>query len=139
MKRSLFLSLLISALILTGCQASAPTTSPKDTTEASASENTQVQEKIFTMSGVNFAFLMDGEENPTITVKKGDTVRIEFTSDDGFHDWVVDEFNAATEQVRPGSPTSVTFVADEAGSFEYYCSVGSHRENGMKGMLVVEE
>ena len=30
------------------------------------------------------------------------------------------------------------FTADKVGSFEYYCSVGSHRSMGMKGVLKVE-
>lgn len=35
--------------------------------------------------------------------------------------------------------TSVTFVADETGTFEYYCSVGNHRGQGMIGKLIVED
>ena len=34
--------------------------------------------------------------------------------------------------------TSVTFTVDEAGSYEYFCSIGNHREQGMSGMLIVE-
>lgn len=85
------------------------------------------------VAGVNHAF--DVKE---IRVKEGDTVTIEFTSTDGFHDWVIDEFNAKTAQVRPGTPTQVTFVADKKGTFEYYCSVGNHRAMGMVGKLIVE-
>lgn len=95
--------------------------------------------KTFVMTGENFKFVMDGEDNPTITVNKGDTVRIEFTSTQGFHDWVVDEFNAATQKVQSPDSTFVEFVADQTGQFEYYCSVGSHRANGMWGTLIVEE
>ena len=90
-------------------------------------------EVTFEVSGKNFAF--DVEE---IRVKEEDTVTINFTSESGFHDWVVDEFDAATQQVRTDGKTSVTFVADKAGSYEYYCSVGSHRASGMVGTLIVE-
>jgi plastocyanin len=89
--------------------------------------------KVFNVKGVNYGF--DVKE---IRVKKGDTVTIEFESTDGFHDWTVDAFGAATDKVQPGTPASVTFVADEAGTFEYYCSVGQHRAHGMVGKLVVE-
>jgi len=65
-------------------------------------------------------------------------VRIEFTSISGIHDWTVDEFFAATDRVSDGEITAVEFVADKKGTFEYYCSVGRHRANGMKGSLVVE-
>lgn len=88
----------------------------------------------FNLTGWNFAF-----SETEIRVKKGQTVTVNFESTSGFHDWVVDEFNAATKKVNPGEPTSVTFVADKAGTFEYYCSVGSHRANGMVGNLIVEE
>lgn len=91
------------------------------------------QTKIIKISGVNFAF-----SQSEIKVKKGDIVRIEFTSEDGFHDWVIDEFNAATEQINTGNSSSVEFVADKTGVFEYYCSVGKHRELGMVGNLIVE-
>ncbi|MBU0758507.1 MAG: cupredoxin domain-containing protein [Nanoarchaeota archaeon] len=95
--------------------------------------------KTFVMTGVNFRFFMDGMENPELRVKKGDKVVIEFQSTDGFHDFVIDEFNAATDRVNTGETTSVEFIADKTGTFEYYCSVGQHRANGMFGTLVVEE
>jgi len=101
--------------------------------EESVTTDAPSNEKTFTVSGTNFAYDM-----AEIRVTEGDTVTINFSSADGFHDWVVDAFNAATEKVRPGTPTSVTFVADKAGSYEYYCSVGNHRANGMVGTLIVE-
>ena len=89
------------------------------------------------MTGENFKFLMDGKDNPDLKVKVGDTVKIIFTSTDGFHDWVVTEY-AATQKVKAGETATVEFVADKAGTFEYFCSVGSHRAKGMKGKLIVE-
>lgn len=89
--------------------------------------------KTFDLSGTNFAY-----DVTEIRVQEGDTVTINFESADGFHDWVVDEFSAATEKVNPGQVTSVTFVANKAGNYEYYCSVGKHRQNGMVGTLIVE-
>lgn len=89
--------------------------------------------KAFEISGVNYAF-----DITQIKVKQGDTVTINFKSTDGFHDFVIDEFDARTERVKTGNTTSITFVADKKGTFEYYCSVGSHRVSGMVGKLVVE-
>lgn len=89
--------------------------------------------KEFAIDGFNFGFSQD-----EIIVNEGDTVTIVLTSTDGFHDWVVDEFGAATAQIQTGGTASVTFVADKAGTYEYYCSVGRHRENGMVGTLVVQ-
>ena len=89
--------------------------------------------KTFNVTGRNFSF-----STTEIRVKKGDTVIINFESTDGFHDWVVDEFNAKTEQVNPGKKTTTQFIADKTGTFEYYCSVSIHRAAGMKGKLIVE-
>lgn len=94
---------------------------------------TMTSAKTFSLDGFNF-----GYSTEEIRVQKGDTVTINLTSTDGFHDWVVDEFGAATERVNEGESTSVTFVADEVGTFEYYCSVGNHRQAGMVGALIVE-
>lgn len=90
--------------------------------------------KTFTVEGTSFAFAPS-----VIKVKKGDTVRIVFNNKAGFHDWVLDEFDAATKQISAGTTDTIEFVADKAGEFEYYCSVGSHRQMGMVGTLVVEE
>jgi plastocyanin len=89
--------------------------------------------KEFTVDGKNFAFTP-----ALVSVKKGDTVRIKFVNSQGFHDFVIDEFKVATPQIKEGEAV-VEFVADKAGSFEYYCSVGSHRAMGMKGTLTVTE
>lgn len=90
--------------------------------------------KTFTVTGENFSF-----EPSTLTVKKGDTVRVVFKNEDGFHDFVIDELNVATKQIQGGSEETVEFVADKVGTFEYYCSVGKHRDMGMKGILTVTE
>ena len=73
-----------------------------------------------------------------IHVKLGDTVKINFKNDGGFHDFKIDEFNVATKQIKTGETDTVTFVANKKGTFQYYCSVGNHRANGMKGSLIVE-
>ena len=89
--------------------------------------------KEFVVGGKNFEF--DVKE---MRVKKGDTVRVVFTSNSGFHDLVVEAFNAKTSQLREGSSDIIEFVADKTGTFEYYCSVGTHRQLGMVGKLIVE-
>ncbi len=90
--------------------------------------------KTFTLDANNFSFSPN-----EIRVKKGDKVKIVMNNTGGFHDWVIDEFNARTERVTGPATASVEFVADKAGTFEFYCSVGQHRQMGMKGNLVVEE
>ena len=122
--------LLACAVLVAGCSSGASVAEPAElSTDRSIT---------FTMTGENFKFLMDGKDNPDLKVKVGDTVKIIFTSTDGFHDWVVTELNAATQKVKAGETATVEFVADKAGTFEYFCSVGSHRAKGMKGKLIVE-
>ena len=93
-----------------------------------------VSQKEFTVTAQNYSFIPS-----VITVKKGDKVRITLKNVNGFHDFKLDEFNVATERISEGQEKTIEFVADKAGTFEYYCSVGNHRAMGMKGMLTVEE
>ncbi|MBX4199007.1 cupredoxin domain-containing protein [Candidatus Parcubacteria bacterium] len=88
--------------------------------------------KEFTVNGGGYYFAPK-----TITVNKGDTVKINFVNAGGMHDWVLDAFNAKTPVIQSGQTASVTFVADKTGTFEYYCSVGNHRQMGMVGTLTV--
>lgn len=90
-------------------------------------------ERVFTLDSFSYGY----SENE-LRVNEGDTVTINLTNSQGFHDWVVDEFGAATAKIQAGDTTSVTFVADKAGTYEYYCSVGNHRAQGMVGTLIVE-
>jgi nitrosocyanin len=114
-----------------------PAASSTDTTGVSADATVNVTTgnvKSFTVTGSNFKFAPT-----TLSVKKGDTVKITFVNSSGFHDFRIDEFKVATKQIKSGSQETVSFVADKAGTFEYYCSVGNHRAMGMKGTLTVAE
>jgi nitrosocyanin len=93
-------------------------------------------EKSFTIDGFEF-----GYDKKTITVKKGDTVKVTLTNSGKMpHDWIVDEImGAKTKEIKTGETDTITFVADKVGEFEFYCSVGSHRKMGMVGTFVVEE
>ena len=131
-----FFLVLLTAVLVAGCtQTEEPgSTAPADDAGNDASGSV----KTIALEGKSFMYLLDGQENPEIRVKQGDTVKIDLTVTDGFHDWVVDEFNAKTERVQGPGSTSVEFVADKIGTFEYYCSVGDHRAKGMVGKFIVE-
>lgn len=149
MKKMFFgITLLLAVLLVAGCnifspqqaEVAAPDTKVKEVVEDVKVVEEEIAEDvdapadvIFDISGRNYAF-----SEIELRAKKGDKVKVIFTSADGFHNWTVDEFNAATEQVQTGGRTEVTFIADKAGTFEYYCSVGNHRELGMVGNLIVE-
>jgi plastocyanin len=87
----------------------------------------------FIISGSDFIF-----KPSVINVKKGDRVRIIFENTAGFHDLRIDEYGVATKQAKAPYQEILEFTALKVGSFEYYCSVGSHRAMGMKGTLNVE-
>jgi plastocyanin len=89
--------------------------------------------RVFEIGGGAFYFTLE-----EIVVNEGDTVRIVFTNEGGTHDWIIDEFGARTPIIQTGQTSEIEFVADQVGSFEYYCSVAGHREQGMVGTLTVE-
>ena len=88
--------------------------------------------KEFTVKGTSFAYSPE-----TISVNKGDNVKISFEDDDGFHDFVVEGYGVATPRISTGQSATIEFTADKSGTFSYYCSVGSHKELGMVGQLIV--
>jgi cytochrome c oxidase subunit II len=89
--------------------------------------------KSFTVTSSSFKF------SPTeIRVKQGDKVRVTLNNTNGMHDFVIDEFNVKTKVIQGAGSDVVEFTADKKGTFEYYCSVGNHRQMGMVGKLIVE-
>jgi plastocyanin len=103
-------------------------------TQETSKTSTKPELVNITVEGNNYSF------NPKeLKVKKGDTVKLTLTSVGGFHDFVIDEFNVASKRLNDGESDTVEFVANIAGDFEYFCSVGNHRQMGMVGKLTVEE
>ena len=112
-----------------------PTTSNAEPTTGTqgASMERSGQVKEFTVSAKNYSFTPN-----TMTVNKGDKVRITVTNTGGTHDLALDEFNVKTKMLNDGDSDTVEFTADKTGTFEFYCSVGNHRAMGMKGTLTVQ-
>jgi cytochrome c oxidase subunit 2 len=119
------------ALTMTGCGGG----SDKDTKGSAAeSSSTAATEgtgatKSITIEASNFKF-----DQPEIKVNKGDTVSITLKNTQGNHGIKLKGY----DQEIKGDQT-VTFVADKAGEFEFYCSImcgGGHAE--MTGKLIVQ-
>ncbi len=89
--------------------------------------------KVFNVSGANFRF-----DPKIITVKKGDKVRIIFKPLDMQHDLDITDLGVDSPVTVAGETSEIEFTASKAGQFEYFCSVGNHRANGMVGTLIVE-
>lgn len=103
------------------------------TQEAATDSGQTSNVKEFTVSGFNYGFSPN-----TLTVNKGDTVKITFKNSGGVHDFVINEFNVKTKTIRSGDSETVSFVANQAGTFQFYCSVANHKQMGMVGTLTVQ-
>jgi plastocyanin len=88
--------------------------------------------RTITVTATSFEF-----DPSTIGVEAGEAVEIELTAHDVEHDFVIDELDAHVA-AEAGETASGGFVAHEAGTYTYYCSVAGHRDAGMEGELVVK-
>jgi heme/copper-type cytochrome/quinol oxidase subunit 2 len=105
------------------------------------SENADRPVKEFVMT--SFTEVIDGEYFPQysmkeINVNKGDLVRIKVTVTSGTHDFKIDEFDVFAETPLD-EEVVIEFIADEAGSFEYYCTKPNHRKNLVVYFIYLED
>ena len=97
-------------------------------------------------------FEVDGEKNPTIKVKAGTQVTINIVNEGVMpHAFGVVSnpedvnsvvFNSAigslSDALTGGESRSVTFTADQPGTYYYICLVPGHALLGMEGKFIVE-
>ena len=113
--------------------APAVTNQSSNTVETSVSVTTNiVSVKEFTVNGSNFSF-----SPSSMSVKKGDRVKITLKNTGGFHDLRIEGYDVGTSQIQAGQEASFEFTADKAGTFVFYCSIGNHRAMGMVGTMTV--
>lgn len=98
-------------------------------------ENTKANSEVREIEVEGGSFYFKPNE---IKVKRGEKVKIVFKSVSMMHDFVVEELNIRVPITKSGNTSTIEFVAEKIGEFEYYCSVGSHREMGQVGKLIVE-
>jgi heme/copper-type cytochrome/quinol oxidase subunit 2 len=99
------------------------TPQPESTSPQTATESDLTQEvMVIDVEAGSFYYTPD-----TITVKKGQPVKIVMTSVDMMHDFVIDELNVKLPIVRNGDTGEIEFTPDTVGEFEYFCSVADHR------------
>ena len=53
------------------------------------------------------------------------------------HNFESDDLGVASGDVDPGGSTTVTFLVESGGSFEFFCTIPGHREAGMTGTITV--
>lgn len=77
--------------------------------------------------------------DPTIDLIKGELATIHVINQDSEtqskHNFNIDAFKVHTKDLNYFEAQSITFIADQTGSFPYYCTI--HPE--MKGTIVVSE
>jgi plastocyanin len=90
------------------------------------------EELLITANGFTFS-------EQEVYVTEGDRVRITFASPDNPQSFVLDAFNVSTPEIGPGDESvTITFVADEPGTYTFYSGVGSARQQGLEGTLYVQ-
>lgn len=122
--KHIFLTILAVVVIGGGCAL-------QDTTDVGERSGEGVVE--FTVIARNMSF-----SPRELRVREGDIVRITFENAQGYHNFVLDEFDIKTDEINAGESRVVEFVADKVGTFEFYCGVPSHRQMGMVGTFIVE-
>lgn len=74
-----------------------------------------------------------------ITASAGEDLEITLDNTDGqIHNFTLDEADFELEAAGGETATGTLSVPDEAGEYEFYCSVPGHRESGQVGTLIVE-
>lgn len=76
----------------------------------------------------------------TAEVRAGDVVNLTFKNALGnseSHSLVLEGYDIKIGPIEESVAESVTFTADQTGTFAYYCDIGNHRELGMEGQLTV--
>lgn len=107
---------------------------PAAKTEDAASEPAAAQIREFTLTAKRWEF-----EPSTIEVNKGDRVVLTITSNDVKHGFAIDDFGVAVT-LEPGKTVTTEFVADKAGTYDFYCSVYcGEGHGGMMGKLIIKE
>ncbi len=108
------------------------TTTPAGTSAETSVDFSTPDVKEFTMTAKQWEF-----SPSTITVNKGDKVRLLVTSIDVAHGINLPDFGVSGF-INPGKQTVVEFVADKQGTFSFFCNVACGiGHSNMRGTLIV--
>ncbi len=129
---------LLSVLLLSGCppEPEQEPFEPPPEAEVPAEPSGEVVDgvRVVQVRARQFEF-----EPEAIVVNEGEDVRLEVTSEDVMHGIGIEAYDI-NEEVPPDETRTVEFRADEAGTYEFLCSVycGPGHE-AMRGQIVVLE
>lgn len=75
-----------------------------------------------------------------ISVNAGDIVTIQLVTNEGMHDFVIDDLKVQSNLLSEGEEQIISIAIPEDASgktFDFYCSIRNHRELGMEGIIQV--
>ena len=120
--------LLFTLVTLVGCSVSVDLEQNEAENQASDESIETTETKEFTIQAIRFGYSPD-----TITIKKGDHVKIIIENKDFTHGMRFLDLGVSGDSV-------VEFTATEAGTFTWYCNNYCGEGHGsMSGTLIVEE
>ena len=77
-----------------------------------------------------------------ITAEPGEKLVLRLNVEGGMHDFKIDELNVQSKTIEKGDQDTVEFIipkdADTGKTYEFYCSIGNHKQLGMKGTITVK-
>ncbi len=129
MKKIMLGMMIFSLLLLTACSGN------KLQSAAVVEEkgNAEEQGRVIALDAYNWGF------TPTeIKVKQGEIITLKIKSTSGIHGVGSKGLGFSSGMIAEGEEKSITFTADNAGTFDFYCNVycgDGHRE--MKGEIIV--
>ena len=110
-----------------------PTTATTTATEPGRTLDTPEVKEI-TIEGKEYSYAP-----ASITVTYGEKILLTFKNMGRLaHNLTIDELKVSTKTVAGGQSDTVEFTADKSGTFNFYCSIGTHRNLGMEGEMEVK-
>lgn len=115
-KSKLIFSLILSIFILSGCAISFTNKIPTHP-----------------ITAIDFEF-----SPKEITVNAGEPFIIDFQNKAGRHNLVIENTKFRTSVLSDNNNEQITVQIDKPGKYTYFSSVGSHRQLGMTGVIIVK-
>lgn len=95
-------------------------------------ENLEQEIRVIQVDGEHRSFTPN-----LISIEVGETIEFVFNNLQGTHDFVIPELGVGTDIIGTGQTDSFIYTFEEAGEFDFECTVGNHAAEGMVGRIVV--
>ncbi len=132
--------LLVATILVSGCVGQTPAYKPaapevpeiEHEIPAAAPGAPAPSTKEFTVKASDFKF-----EPDNLAVNQGDTIKITVMNEQGYHNLFIEGYNQRTDMASAPDLQNLEFVADQSGTFDFWCEVSGHKALGMEGQLEV--